>query len=120
MLKRTRLSSSRNCATILTVQNVYNADVEPHNKREQYIDKNRMKKVASHLVKEKISVPALNAIDTIETEIVAFLYHQGIVAHQFRAIRDLKKMLGIDDAVIYCDFSENYAVAEEIQSVHFA
>lgn len=63
---------------------------------------------------EKLTNEFLKDIKTFKT-------HYYNIKHQQKAFRNRIENLKIDEVVLVCDFSENYACkqAEEIQSVHF-
>lgn len=86
-----------------------------------YLDKNGKTKMAKQILKDKITVSAIEAVDMFEASLRKFLYHEGNVIHQFRAIKTLKARLNEDEVLIHCDFSENYAMkySSEVQAFHF-
>lgn len=91
------------------------------NKMETYKNKNGVEKQTKHTVKETVTMTALEAIDLFEKEFPKFLFHEGIISHQFRALRFLKKRLNEEEILIHMDYSENYSLkyASEVQSFHF-
>lgn len=91
-------------------------------KIDTFIDKRtRKKKTTKHVIKEKVNISTLEAVDTFEKEIILYLYHEGIVVYMYRSMKVLKSRMNADEVLIHCDFSENYAMkyATEIQSCHF-
>lgn len=88
---------------------------------ETYKNKNGVEKQTKHTVKETVTMTALEAINLFEKEFPKFLFHEGIISHQFRALRFLKKRLSEEEILIHLDFSENYSLkyASEVQSFHF-
>jgi hypothetical protein len=63
----------------------------------------------------------VETLPNFETEFFTYMHHEGVCKHQFRAIHNFKKALKENEAIIHCDFSENYSSKyhEEVQSFHF-
>lgn len=47
--------------------------------------------------------------------------HEALLVHQRRSLKHLKLKLGAAEAVIHCDFGENFSAkySSEVQSFHF-
>lgn len=77
-------------------------------KIDTFIDKRtRKKRTTKYVIKEKVNVSTLEAVDTFEKEIIPYLYHEGIVVHMFRSIKVLKSRMNAYEVLIHCDFSDN-------------
>ena len=50
-----------------------------------------------------------------------FLQHVYTIRHQYAALKLKKETLSVEEAIIHCDFSENYVLKyhQEVQSMHF-
>lgn len=78
-------------------------------------------KTVTHTTKEKVNSTLLEAIDVLETLMKKYMFHEGIMIHQYREVDQLKKRLSEVEVLVHCDFSENYAYkfSSEVQSFHF-
>lgn len=75
-----------------------------------------------HLKKAKISCTIFDLVSEFTDDILPkYLVHRGVDRHQKETMNLLKEALGENDALVICDFSENfsYKYAEEVQSFHF-
>lgn len=90
-------------------------------KQDTYTDKNQKNRIVRHIVKEKVTQSAMEAVDCFDVDFKKFLFHEGNFIHQFRAIKALKLRMNEDEVLIHCDFSENYSMkySSEIQAFHF-
>ncbi|KAF0720389.1 1 2C2-dihydroxy-3-keto-5-methylthiopentene dioxygenase, partial [Aphis craccivora] len=90
-------------------------------KSENFTDKNNKTRSVKHTVKDKITVSVMDAVNTFNDDYIKYLYHEGNVIHQFRAIKMLKTKLNPNEVLIHSDFSENYSMkySTEIQAFHF-
>lgn len=89
-------------------------------KREEVVVRNKTKTI-THTVKEEIKCTLVEAFDIFETQLLEYMYHLSIYLHQFRAVDRMKRTMYENEALIHCDFSENYSTKynQEIQSFHF-
>jgi hypothetical protein len=80
----------------------------------------KMKKITRTL-KKKIESTVVDSVNRFEDELISYMKHEGTMIHQYREIDALKKRLNSNEALVHCDFSENYATkyADEIQAFHF-
>ena len=78
-------------------------------------------KTVKNVTKTTVAARSHEAVDSFDKDFLAYLFHESIVIHQFRKIKELKIRLDEKEVLIHCDFSENYSMkyANEIQSFHF-
>jgi len=104
-----------NCKDLQIPYNLFEADTTVtyfkwQVRSEMFTDKNNKTRSVKHTVKDKITVTAMDAVNTFNDEFIKFLYHEGNVIHQFRAIKMLKSKLNPYEVLIHSDFSENYSM----------
>ncbi|CAI6359153.1 unnamed protein product [Macrosiphum euphorbiae] len=115
-----------NCKDLQIPYNLFEADTTVtffkwQVKSEIFTDKNKKTRSVKHTVKDKITVSAMDAVNTFNDAFIKFLYHEENVIHQFRAMKMLKTKLNPNEVLIHSDFSENYSMkySSEIQAFHF-
>lgn len=73
------------------------------------------------VVKETVNCNKGELLSKLKKTIFPFMQHYINIKHQFKAVSDIKKILGKDEIVLHFDFSMNFncKYTEEIQSAHF-
>lgn len=90
-------------------------------KKEEYRDKHGNSKSVKHTIKiQKVST-ALDLVNNLKEVMLKFMKHEAIIKNQYAQLGCLKLYMQDDEALVHCDFSENYSLkySEEIQSFHF-
>ncbi|KAJ2953949.1 hypothetical protein O0L34_g1586 [Tuta absoluta] len=79
-------------------------------------------KTSFKTVKTKKTAPTKEIINKLEEQLKPFMKHCMRIITQYRIMKQLKENLKEDEAIVHCDFSENYGTKcnREIQASHFA
>lgn len=72
-------------------------------------------------VKEKMLCKATDLILETERELTNIAKHTYNMHHQHKTFKEIKSAMGENEALIVCDWSENYLCkyGEEVQAIHF-
>lgn len=79
------------------------------------------KKIVKKVIKEEIKTTKKGLVLAFNEQLLKFACHVCNMIHQYKAVKQIKKYLRVDEVLLHMDFSENYncKYTKEIQSMHF-
>lgn len=85
------------------------------------ISTKRGPKTATITTKDEIKAKPLDVINLLDSDLKPFFEHCYLIQAQYNTLREMKKSLTVNSALLHVDFSENYGMkaTDEVQSLHF-